>query len=114
MSHASRKGIILNLDYSLDIIFQKTRVKLGAASKAIPYELFRLMAVPDIALKRGSDLNDLLFELSRAEGPSSTGTTADDVRLHAAPVRRNSDASRAAQLMPKLADVPVVFPLQYV
>jgi hypothetical protein len=74
-----------------DLAFTRARTKLGPSAKSIPYELFRESCVVDIAEKKGCTAADILFELSRAEGPVLNGTTqVDNVRLHDAPVRRGS------------------------
>jgi len=65
-----------------DLVFQKVKAKLVTSSKTINYDHFRKLIIPEIAQRKSMEVNDLIFKLSRAEGPVLTGTQAENVRLH--------------------------------
>ena len=58
-----------------DIIFQKVKSRLLSTSKTINFESFRSQAIPEIALKKGLPVSDIVYKLSRADGPVLTGVT---------------------------------------
>jgi len=58
-----------------DIIFQKVKSKLLSSSKSINFETFRSHVIPEIASRKGLPVEDIVYKLSRAEGPVLTGVT---------------------------------------
>ena len=69
-----------------DLLFQKTKAKAsapGAGSyssgvvhgKRVSYSVFRAVAVPLVAEKKGVKVEDIIQMLADCHGPSSTNTT---------------------------------------
>lgn len=77
-----------------DLLFQKAKAKAsapGAGSyssgvvhgKRLSYDVFRAVAIPDIAAKKNKTVSDLLEILVACPGPTLRGTTqAANVRFH--------------------------------
>jgi hypothetical protein len=65
-----------------DLIFQKYKTKAGASVKSLNYEVFRTQMIPDIAAKRGMEVDAYILKLSRCEGPHIHATQAEANRFH--------------------------------
>ena len=77
-----------------DLIFQKTKAKASAPGAGayssgvvhgikVRYDLFRTVALPSIAEKKGMSIMDLIRFLASAPGPSLNGVTQQEaVRFH--------------------------------
>jgi hypothetical protein len=77
-----------------DLVFQKTKAKAsnpnaGAYSsgvvhgKRVNFEVFRAVAIPCIAEKKGVEVEKMVAFFAEAEGPKMHGTTtADNVKFH--------------------------------
>lgn len=78
-----------------DLVFQKAKVRASGPAttgsyssgvihgKRVNYEVFRAIAVPCIAEKKGVSTDDVVFAIAKSEGPSlNNATSADAVRFH--------------------------------
>jgi hypothetical protein len=62
-----------------DLIFTKTK---APGARKIRFTEFRDKALPQIAAKKGIDVDSLVEKLCGSAGPSSSGTKADAVKFH--------------------------------